>query len=179
MGFLLIIGGIFLFLTGQGFGGLWLAFIGWFLTQAAQQSYQQLLLQQALSGVPVRSVMTEQMDMVPPDLTLDEVVHDYIMGRNHPAFPVQENGQVIGLLCLSDVRAVPRENWNRVTVRQIAPPLSERNTISASADAWEALTRMSAENCGRLVVMDGGAARGIISRTDLMRLIRTRAELGV
>ena len=179
LGFLMIIGGIFAFFTGAGFGGLWLAFIGWFLMQAAQQSYQQLMLQQALAGIPVRTVMTEEVETVPPDITLDQVVHDYIMGRNHPAFPVREGGRVVGLLCVNDVRAVPRENWHQVTVRQTAPPLSEHNTISASADAWEALTRMSTETCGRLLVVEDGNVKGIISRTDLMRLIRTRVELGI
>lgn len=179
MGFLMIIGGIFIFFTGGGFGGLWLAFIGWFLMQAAQQSYQQMMLQQTLSGITVGNIMTSEVETVPPDITLEQVVQEYIMGRNHPAFPVSDGQQVVGLLCLNDVRAVPRENWSQVTVRETAPALSSHNTISASADAWEALTRMSAENCGRLVVVDDGNVKGIISRTDLMRLIRTRAELGI
>jgi Zn-dependent protease/CBS domain-containing protein len=179
MGFLMIIGGIFMFFTGGGFSGLWLAFIGWFLMQAAQQSYQQLMLQQALAGISVGTVMTSEVETVPPDITLDQVVHEYIMGRNHPAFPVRDGERVVGLLCLNDIRAVPRENWSQVTVRQTAPPLSEHNTIAASADAWEALIRMSTENCGRLLVVEDGNVKGIISRTDLMRLIRTRVELGI
>jgi len=85
----------------------------------------------------------------------------------------------VGLLCLSDVRRVPREEWGRVTAREAAPVLSEHNTISPSTDAWEALIRMSAENCGRLVVLENGGLRGILSRTDIMRLMRHRLELGI
>ena len=179
IGLLMIVGGIFMFFTSGDFTVLWLAFIGWFLMQAAQQSYRQLVLRQALSGVPVSAVMTEDLDVVPADITLDQVVQDFIMARNHPAFPVQDGDEVLGLLCLNDIRSVPREQWHSMTARQATPPLSEQNTIAPSSDAWDALIRMSAENCGRLVVVEGGRLRGIVSRTDIMRLMHHRLELGI
>ncbi len=179
IGLLLIMVGIFAFFTNGGFGWLWLAFIGWFLMQAAQSSYQQLILRQALSGLPVSAVMTRDVDVVPGDLTLERVVQDYIMGRNHPAFPVWSEDRVGGLICLNDIRSVPRDQWHQVTAGEAAPALSEHNTIAPTADAWEALVRMSAENCGRLVVIENGLLRGIVSRTDIMRLMRNRLELGV
>jgi Zn-dependent protease len=187
VGILMIVGGVLSYFVGGGFGGLWLAFIGWFLTQAAQSSYQQMMLREALTGVPVSHVMTGAVDFVPPDMTLDQVVHDYIMARNHPAFPVIEDGpvgsgqggRVLGLLCVTEVRAIPRQQWPAITARQAAAPLSDRNTISPGGDAWEALVRMSQENCGRLLVVEDGMLRGIISRTDIMRLMRSRLQLGL
>ena len=179
LGILMIIGGIFLFFGGAGLGGLWLAFIGWFLIQAAQSSYRQLVLRQALSGVPVSTVMSGEVDWVPAEITLDQVVHEYVMGRNHPAFPVLDGDEVLGLLCLNDIRGVPRENWSRTTAREAVPALTDQFTIAPSTDAWDALVRMTAENCGRLLVLEDGQLRGIVSRTDIMRLMRTRLELGV
>jgi Zn-dependent protease/CBS domain-containing protein len=179
LGIMMIVGGVLMYFRGGGFTSLWFAFIGWFLTQAAHSSYQQMVLRDALTGVPVARVMTEEVDSVPPDMTLDQAVHDYIMGRNHPAFPVIEGGRVLGLLCVSDVRGIPREEWPRVTARQAASALSEHNTVPPTTDAWEALVRMSGGNCGRLLVVENGALRGIISRTDIMRLMRSRLQLGV
>ncbi|HUU55105.1 MAG TPA: site-2 protease family protein [Armatimonadota bacterium] len=179
IGLMMIVGGIFMFFTAGRFDFLWLAFIGWFLMQAAQQSYRQLVLRQALSGVPVSSVMTQDLDVVPADITLDQVVQDFIMARNHPAFPVQDGDELLGLLCLNDIRSVPREQWHSMTARQATPPLSEQNTIAPSSDAWDALIRMSSEDCGRLVVIEDGRLRGIVSRTDIMRLMHHRLELGI
>ena len=179
IGILMIVGGVLMFFTSGSFGNLWLAFIGWYLMQAAQSSYQQMVLREALTGVPVSRVMTAEVDVVAPDITLDEVVHDYIMARNHPAFPVVENGRAMGLLCINEVRGVPRESWAAVTARQVAQPLSEANAIAPSADAWEALIRMSQGDCGRLLVVESGALLGIISRTDIMRLMRSRLRLGL
>jgi Zn-dependent protease len=187
LGILLIVFGVLGYFMGGQFGSLWMAFIGWFLTQAAQSSYQQMILRQALTGVPVSHVMTQQVDAVPAEMPLDQVVHDYIMARNHPAFPVIADGpfdsaqgkHVVGLLCITDVRGVPREEWHGVSAGQAASALSERNTVPPTTDAWEALVRMSQENCGRLLVVENGLLRGIISRTDIMRLMRSRLQLGV
>ena len=179
LGILMIVGGILLFLLGGGGGALWLSLIGWFLTQAAQSSYQQVLLRQALSGVPVSAAMTQEVQWIPADITLDQVVHEFVMMYNHPAFPVMDNGQLLGLLCVNDVRAVPREQWGYVAARQVVPPLSEANSISPQTDAWDTLVKMTADNCGRLMVVEDGRLLGIISRTDIMRLMRMRMELGV
>jgi len=179
LGLLMIVGGIMLFALSGDFRVLWLAFIGWFLIQAAQSSYQQVVLRQAISGVPVGTVMTGDVDWVPADTPLDRIVNDYVMRHNHPAFPVFDGERLIGLLCLGDIRKVPQERWPQVTVREATPPLSQANTISPQADAWEALVRMSAESCGRLLVVEDGMLRGIISRTDIMRLMRHRLELGL
>jgi len=38
-------------------GGLWLVFIGWFLNNAAVQSYQQVVVHDILEGVPASRLM--------------------------------------------------------------------------------------------------------------------------
>jgi Zn-dependent protease len=42
VGWLLVAGGVAFLLTGNLAGGIWFAFIGWFLVQAARASYQEL-----------------------------------------------------------------------------------------------------------------------------------------
>ena len=179
LGILMIVGGIFSFLLTMNAGWLWIALIGWFLTQMAQASYQQVVLRQALSGVPVVGAMTREVQSVPAGTTLEQVVDDYVMRYNHPAFPVVGNGQLLGLLCLADIRGVRRQQWASVTAREVVPPVSEANTIGPHTDAWNALARMTTENCGRLLVVEAGELLGIISRTDIMRLMHMRMQLGV
>ena len=179
LGILMIVGGIFFFLIARDAGFLWLALIGWFLTQMAQSSYQQVVLRQALSVVPVSQAMTAQVQAVPADMPLDRIVNDYIMAYNHPAFPVLDGDRLLGLLCLTDIQRVPRETWAHATAGDTVPPLTEQYMIAPQATAWDALIRMTTENCGRLLVVEDGLVRGIISRTDIMRLMRMRMQLGV
>ncbi len=179
MGALMIVGGLFIYFAGERLSGLWLAFIGWFLIQAAQSSYQQVVLRQTLSGVQVRDIMTRAVDSVQGDCTLEEVVHEHVMTRSHPAYPVFDDGHLLGLLSLADIRHIPREQRYRTTAREVVPPLSENQTIPPDTEVWEALGKMAQNNQGRLLVMEEGQLLGIVSRTDIMRVLRTRTELGV
>jgi len=179
LGVMLIVLGIASLVGLFRFGSIWLAFIGWFLIQAAQASYQQLILRQALSTMPVSRIMTPEVVWVPADTTLDQVVHDYVMAYNHPAFPVLDGETVLGLLCLSNIRSVPRERWAYTTARQTVPPLSGEHTINPWANAWEALVRITSGQCGRLLIIAEGRLQGIVSRTDIMRAMRMRVELGM
>jgi len=181
LGFLLILWGVMRFMLGgpAALGGIWIALVGWFLVQAAQQSYQQLVLRQQLLNVPVSSAMTDQVEWVPADATLDQVVHDHVMRHNHPAFPVLDGDRLLGMISLGDIRHVPRERWPWVTAREVVPPLTEAQTVSPDLDVWDALIKMTNGNLGRLLVTDSSGLRGIITRADIMRLLRRRMELGV
>ena len=178
LGTLMIVVGVFLFFAGGGFNGLWMAFIGWFLIQAAQSGYQQVLVRQLLADVKVGDVMTREVDRVPADCTLEEVVHEHVMMRSHPAYPVFDDGRLMGLISLQDIRHVPREQRYHVTAREVVPALSETQTIAPEVEVWEALGRMLTSNQGRLLVLDDGNMVGIISRTDILRVMRARMELG-
>jgi hypothetical protein len=59
VGWLLVAAGVGWLLAGDLAGGIWFAFIGWFLVQAARSSYQELQLQQLLRGVEAEDVMAD------------------------------------------------------------------------------------------------------------------------
>ncbi len=145
LGAIMIVFGLFLFFTQDSArgSGLWMAFIGWFLIQAAQTSYQQVVLRETLSGVTVADIMTRNVDSVQAECTLEEVVHEHVLTHSHPAYPVFDHDQLLGLLSLSDIRHVPRAQRSHVTARQVVPPLTDRQTIAPEAEVWEALGRMT------------------------------------
>jgi Zn-dependent protease len=93
--YLMIIGGIYWTFTGNIISGLWLVFIGWFLNNAAESGFRQMLVQKTISGVRVRDMMTEQVETVSADLTIQELIDRYILPHNLRALPVVENEQII------------------------------------------------------------------------------------
>jgi hypothetical protein len=78
-------------------GGIWFAFIGWFLVQAARSSYQELQLRDLLRGVEAEDVMAGDLVRIPPDLSLQDAVDDYLMRYDQGAFPVDEQGARLAL----------------------------------------------------------------------------------
>ena len=85
-GWLMILAGIAMVfganipVLGTGIGnGIWFAFIGWFLVSAAAQSYQQVIIEDMLEGVPVIRLMREPVPAISPNLPLSALLYDYVM----------------------------------------------------------------------------------------------------
>lgn len=178
-GYLFIFGGFWMMLFGGFLSGLWLVFIGWFLNNAAQQSYQQLTLKRVLSGVSVNRVMTTDFPHVDPDLSIDDFVHDYLLKYDYTAFPVAEGDKLIGIATVSEVRDVPRDEWHGVKVRNIARPPDEEVTIDENDDAFDALMHMAEGNLNRLLVIHDGKLKGMVTQDSIMHILRTKMQLGM
>jgi Zn-dependent protease/CBS domain-containing protein len=179
LGYGLIGLGIVGLLFQEFIGGLWFIFIGWFLSSTAAASYRQVQAQKALEGVPVSKLMTAPVTVVPADATIHDLVQGYFLQHAYSAYPVVDAESVRGVINVSDVRDFPRDRWQLTTVGEITPPLSERQTVSPDADGWEALAKMAQGGSPCLLVMEDGRLLGIVSHSDILRLIRARLQLGV
>jgi Zn-dependent protease/CBS domain-containing protein len=172
VGWLLVAGGVAFLLAGDLAGGIWFAFIGWFLVQAARSSYQELQLQQLLRGVEAEDVMAGNLLRIPPELTLQQAVDDYFMRYDHSAFPVEEQGRTIGLLTLRGVRRVPSEQWSSRRVRDLMVPLSDQVVVAPHARMDGVLGKLEDGEANRVLVVEDGEVVGIITPTDLTRWLR-------
>src|ERR687896_518786 len=172
VGWLLVAAGVASLLAGDLAGGIWFAFIGWFLVQAARSSYQDLQLQQLLRRVEAEDVMTGELRRIPPELSLQDAVDDYFMRYDHGAFPVDEHGRTIGLLTLRGVRRVPREQWPTSRVREHMIPLGDQGQVPPEARMTDVLDKLQDGEAGRVLVVQDGEVVGIITPTDLTRWLR-------
>ena len=176
-GVFLIFVGIFNALRGNFVGGVWQFLIGMFLRDAARMSYRQLLARQVLEGESVRRFMQSNPVSVSPSLTLAELVDDYVYRHQFKLFPVVENGELIGCINLERIKEIPRDEWPRRTVGEVARLCSVENTISPDTDAVKALSKMSRTDNSRLLVVDRGKLVGILSLRDLLRFLSLKIEL--
>ena len=172
VGWLLVAGGVAWLLAGDLAGGIWFAFIGWFLVQAARSSYQELQLEQMLHAVEAEEVMAGDLVRIPPELSLQEAVDDYFMRYNHGAFPVEEQGRTIGLLTLRGVRRVPREQWPTRRVRDHMVPLGDQVVVAPDARMDDVVDKLQDGQANRVLVVQDGEVVGIITPTDLTRWLR-------
>jgi Zn-dependent protease/predicted transcriptional regulator len=169
VGWLLVAAGVAWLLAGDLAGGIWFAFIGWFLVQAARSSYQELQLRQLLRGVEAEDVMAANLVRIPPELSLQDAVDDYFMRYDHGAFPVEEQGRTIGLLTLRGVRRVPREQWPTHRVRDHMVPLGDQVVVAPDARMDGVLGKLQDGDANRVLVAQDGEVVGIITPTDLTR----------
>ena len=156
--------------------GVWLAFIGWFIIDAANQSYRQTVVQDLLDDVPVTLLMRKDVPVAPPDLPVSALIYDFIMKTGESAFPVVEGDRIVGMVSLEDVRKVPREAWDTTTVSQIMTRAEQLTAVTPQENAGEALNRLERRNVRQVPVIQDGRLVGLLRRRDIMRWLQTQSE---
>ena len=173
----LIILGIFQFIYGNVIGGVWMFLIGMFLRNAAQMSYQQLLVRKALEGEKVSRFMNTNPVAVQDSITVEHLVEDYIYKHHYKMFPVMSGDKLVGCITTRQVKEIPREAWSRETIREAASQCSPENTISPDTDAIKALAMMTQTGVSRMLVVENGRLVGIVTLKDLLDFFSLKVEL--
>lgn len=170
--------GVFQFFGGAGFGGLWIAFIGWFLLQAATASAASVQLSAGLRGVRVSDVMTSDCTMIDAYTNVQNFVEENLLRSGKRCFVVQQNGQIIGLVTPHEIKELDRGRWPYTTIADVMRPLDQLHTVAPSTPVMDALETMGRDDVNQLPVVSGSHLDGIITRANVLQFLHTRAELG-
>jgi Zn-dependent protease/CBS domain-containing protein len=157
--------------------GLWLAFIGWYLNNAARASYQQVALQEMLAGLKARNLTIEPCAPVPSDLRLDRLVADQILRDGQRCFFVTDSQEPQGVITLDMVKAVAQDRRDRLTAGQVMTPVGALPPVDADEEVWDLLQRMGEYDLKEVPVAENGRFLGMITRENLMNHLRLRSEL--
>ena len=150
-------------------GGLWLAFIGWFLNNAAVISYRQLLLRERLEDVPVARVMQTRFETVAPDMTIQALVEEHLLRGDQRAYPVVDGERLLGMICLHDIRRLERSAWPTTTARGLMTPAADLVSVRPTDDALEVMETLARRNVNQLPVLESGRLRGLVRREDILK----------
>ena len=169
--------GILRFFQGAGLGGLWLAFIGWFLLQAAGATYMQVKAGAVLRGLRVKDVMSTDSYSIDPDLSLQQFVNEHLLPSASRCFLVVEDGRMLGLITPNEVRGVEQRAWPFTSVRAVMRPAENIHSLAPDMPAMEALEIMGREDVNQLPVITDGRVQGVVTRAHVVQVLRSRAEL--
>jgi CBS domain-containing protein len=176
---LMIIGGGLMILTGNWSNGIWLAFIGWFLDNAASQSAQQAGIREALEGYTAGDFAASGCQVVDSNMPLDWVVRDYVLPKGQSCFIINEGQEAQGVATLGEIKKVPRQSWGWTPVRQIMTPLSSLKPVRPGDTAYSVLERMMAEGQTLLPVVEGSRLLGLVRQENLLRFVKSRSSLKI
>jgi Zn-dependent protease/CBS domain-containing protein len=177
IGIFLIVFGFLNFISGSFIGGIWYFLIGMFIRQASQTSYSQLVMRKALAGEEIQRFMKTEPVSVSPSLTIEQLVSDYFYKYHYKMFPVSDGNGLIGCVGLKQVKGLPKDQWNRHMVMDIAASCSNENTISPHMDALQALSLMNRTGNSRLMVVDDNRLLGIITLKDMLKFLALKIDL--
>jgi Zn-dependent protease len=175
---LIAIGVLEILFLGALVGGLWLIAIGWFLSQAAQASFLQMQVRRILAEVPASRIMSDGLVEIPHHVSIQQAVDEYFMRHDFNAFPVSDGDDTVALLTMSTVKGVPRDDWSTTTVGEVSEPLDDSCTVSPSESLDEVVGKLMGGDLRRVIVVEDGHVKGIISPRDLTRWLQRSQELG-
>jgi len=161
------------FAAGSLIGGVWSIFLGWFLLSAARAEETGSLIRQALSGIRVSELMTPNPVEAPDDVTVEEALHGYILASRHSTFPTHDSGgRLSGLLTLAALKNVAPNARTATLIKDIICPLDRVPTVRPGDPAANVLNVSEGCSEGRTLVVDDGRLVGIISPSDINRMLQ-------
>jgi len=167
--------GISVPLFGSGLvGGLWLMFIGWFLQNAAVGSWQQLVVGQALAGVPVSRLMQTRLTRVEPGMPVAQLVREHLMTSGQRVFPVERDGRLVGMVCLEDLKKAAGDDGGRLSAGDIMTPRAALACIKPDEDAGRALALLAGRGVNQLPVVQQDRLLGLLRREEVLKWLSLR-----
>jgi len=161
------------FAAGSLIGGVWAVFLGWFLLSAARAEEAGGLIRQALSGISVGDVMTPNPVQAPDDISVEEALHGYVLTSRHSTFPTHDaGGRLSGLLTMAALKNVAPDARASTLIKEVTCPLDKVSTATPADPATNLLNVSDGCSEGRTLVVDNGRLVGIISPSDISRLMQ-------
>lgn len=177
-GYVLIAGGFFLLLGGGLLNGLWFMFIGWFLLGAARNETANLQLEGVLKRLTARDVMRADFPTVTPGMPIQDVVEEHMVGQGERAVMVALGGAVSGILTVTDVRRVPKDEWRNTPAQRVMTPREDIVTVQPTTPAVEVLLLLGERKLNQVPVLEEGRMVGLVTRREILERLQLAESLG-
>ena len=181
IGWIAIALGLTIFLAENQFGGLWIAFIGWFAVRNATSYNRMTDLQEILIKITAEQTMTREFRVVDADLSLREFADEYLIKPDTiPVYFAASDGRYRGLVSVETLRMTERSQWNIQTLHDVVTPLDELVTVSEKTPLVEVINNLEIQKLPRITVLSpAGAVAGIIDRGDIVKAVLTEMKVPV
>lgn len=158
---------------GGDLGGLWIAFIGWFLLSASGSSIQQAAIDDSLRGLRALDVASPEVPRVSPATSVGDFVRGFVM-RGRRFAVVEDGGKAVGIVSLTDVREVAQESWETTRVESVATPLSRIEMARPETSLRDVLRAMATRDVNQIPVASEDRIVGFVSRDAIVQLLELR-----
>jgi Zn-dependent protease/CBS domain-containing protein len=148
-----------------------LLIIGVFIFLGGDQELLAIRTTVLLKDVAVADVMSTSLITVPPGMPVPEVIR-LMYATKHLGFPVLEGDALVGMVTLEDVHRTQELDRDARQVKDIMA----RNliTLPPTAMLTDAYRLMSRYNIGRIPIVADGRLTGIVTRTDILKVMELR-----
>lgn len=172
LSYMLIGLGIMVLFGFQNVAGLLYILLGWFLGRLGRAEYQSAQMRSAFDRVHVGDLMRPVQVVVPAELTLRDVVRDFIYRVHLDRFPVVRGHVLLGYITADDIAAVDRSQWDSITAERLARPFGRAEVLSPEQDALQAFQKVSQSGVPQMAVFKGRELVGFLFAQDIVNYMR-------
>ena len=176
VGWLLIVWGFARLLAGDFLGGVWPAFIGWFLNNAAESTRHGEAQRETLRGMPVGSPLDQAPAVATAGLSVQDFAFEQVLQRGHRALPIVDDGRLVGIVTLGrrkEAAAGCMADHAGGENHDIRTPEDGCSRYGAECRDWA----HGGSGLHQLPVLQDGRVVGLLSRADIVRFLQLRPEL--
>jgi Zn-dependent protease/CBS domain-containing protein len=156
--------------------GVWLILVGLFLKYSAETEHRSFELRFGLRGMKIGDIMTPAI-AVDSSMTISELVNDYVFHYHYRTFPVVDHGRFSGMVDVRSIKAVPPNNWPTTPIGGFLTEPSAYCVLEPDIDATDALRTMMTRNCSKAPIVRNGILLGILTQSDLFKLVSLRRDI--
>jgi Zn-dependent protease len=172
---LMIAGGAVELFFGSVVNGVWIAFIGWFLLTAGGAEEAATTTRSLIRSLPVSAAMTSPVVTVPDWVTIEQFVTSLVHQYRFGTYPLHNPaGELTGVARLPDLLVAARTGSGQKRLRDVARPIDQVPRAAPGEDLERVLERLGPGLQQRVLVFDGERLVGILSPSDVMRLVAAR-----
>ncbi|MCY0096309.1 site-2 protease family protein [Hoeflea ulvae] len=177
-GLFLMLTGAFAMFSGGGIGGFWQILIGFFILNASNGSYQNLLIKSALRGKTAQNLMSSRVHTIDPGASIAELVDDVMLRQGVSFVPVVSGERLLGYVDTAGAQSIDRSEWGMRRVADILVPASPENTAAPATPLDQVFKRIGLMPRRKLMIVEGQRLVGVISLSDLVHHLALEQEIG-
>jgi Zn-dependent protease len=179
-GYAMVALGAYLWLVlDRPLGGLWFAFIGFFLASAARSAAAQAAFSGRIEHIRVADVMDAEPVAIHEDATLSEAEQSFFLRYGWPWFPVVDSrGRLVGVVSREAVESVPVHERHTRTVGTVMArdDGSSGLRVQLEEPLENLLSKEGLARLGAIMAVDGeGVLRGIVTIDAVRRALQAPA----
>jgi Zn-dependent protease len=156
--------------SGMVLQGFWLLMIGWFLANAASASYKQLIMREMFRGVTARDLMRTHFETIDAHQSVADFVDNYLLQSPQILWPVTDDGELVGLVTLGEVKGIPTADRPHTILGQIMHTKLSQFTLAPETDANQAMVALTLHNAP-LAVVENNKVIGLLSQADTLKWV--------
>ncbi|MDX6608815.1 MAG: hypothetical protein QOF85_740 [Solirubrobacterales bacterium] len=176
--YIFIGGGLVLIASGDAFGGIWLALIGFVINSSARAASMQTKITGRISELRVSDVMDREPVAIPGELSVEQALDEYFLRYRWPWFPVVDAAhRFLGLVVRDKADEVPETSRTTSHVSDLLERDDGTFQVRDDAPLDSLLASRALRRFGALMVVDAdGRLSGVITVEQVGRALRDTAK---